>query len=98
MSAVRATVHQLSATPEGVFPGSPTPHELVRHLLDDFEDRLVAITGEGYSIDESLLAAAAWVVARRCPPHGNLDVSYIPKVIDLYEQRLRGNLRSLRGE
>ncbi len=88
MSAARVPIFQTAnTTPEGVYPGNPTPNELVENLLDELDERLDELTDRGYLYSDALFAAATWVIARRSRPYGNLDLSYLPKVLELHQRR-----------
>lgn len=81
-----------ATTPLGVHPGSPTPRELTEPLIDELEQKLREIDELGYETSESILGAAAFVVGRHSGPRGNLDVSYIPKLIELFDRRISARI------
>lgn len=69
--------------------GGPDPAAVGWRCVDLFEEVLPQIEAEGYSIEDALVGAAAYVVGRySMAANGPLDPSYIPKLIDLYDRRL----------
>lgn len=76
--------------------GGPDPAAVGWRCVDLMEQVMPQIEAEGYSTEDALVAAAAYVVGRySTAPVGPLDASYIPKLIDLYDRRLTARIAAI---